>query len=199
MAQRCFDVLGAKLGQSAKYRCARIALAMARLRSSWRRVLDSGYVFLAPCKGQGWKLVKITGGPVAVGLASSGAFVQVNFIWTHMTNAHSPQADAYGDLEQAGRGPSCFRDPEGAKQADQPEDFSAELPTLPIIVLPGFSSGSSVSVKQGALLLYDMRAGILDLEDPEQLLKPPLWTADEAGTVFDSAYLERLRSVPIEP
>jgi hypothetical protein len=116
-----------------------------------------------------------------------------------MTNAHSAQADAYGDVEQAGRGPSGFRNPEAAEQADQPEDFSAELPTLPIIVLPGFNSGSNVSVKQGALLLYDVRAGSLDLEDPEQLLKPPLWTADEAGTIFDSAYLERVRSVPIEP
>ena len=80
-------------------------------------------------------------------------------------------------------------------QFDRLGDFSTDLPTLPIIVLSGSSAMSTVSVREGALLLYDIEKPNLVLEGPEQLLRPPFWTAGEAGSAFDGAYLDRLRSV----
>lgn len=193
--QRCLMEMGRNLGPQGERRCALVALAMARLGVYWQRAMDSGHVFLARCRGEGWKLVKISGGPVAVGLASQGAFVQVNFTWAHASNAHSPGADVYGDLQQPSRGPSCFRDPQRAMQFDRPGDFSTDLPTLPIFVLSGSSTISTFSVRQGALLLYDIEKRNLVLQEPEQLLRPPFWTTDKAGSTFDSTFLDRLRSV----
>jgi len=134
--QHCLSVEGSASG--AVDHCGRLAWATERIAANWQRAPDAGRIFLTRCRGGGWKLMGIAGGPVQAGLGSNNAFVQVSVIWKHFSNALATGADGPPDPRNPKIQHVCFSSPERAARANGAQDFASELFAPQITFLAGF-------------------------------------------------------------